>query len=102
MLSALAPHARPRQFNNPTSVIAARTFARVPSMIGASGKRQCSEVFPSSDAANFTGAGLVSANSASCSGTKRFWIAIASPNRPSIHASCIAATSRGATLALSR
>ena len=39
-------------------------------------------------------------NSASCSGTRRFWIAIASPNRPSIQASCIAATSRGATFAV--
>ena len=69
-------------------------------MIGASGRRQCSDVLPSSDAANFTGAGLVSENSASCSGTSRFWIAIASLTRPSCQASCIAAHSRGATFAV--
>src|ERR1700761_1979328 len=49
-----------RQFSNPTSVIAARTLARVLSMIGASGSRHLSDVLPNRLAANFTGAGLVS------------------------------------------
>ena len=47
-------------------------------MDSASGSLHFSVALPTSEAANFTGPGLVSENNASCSGSKRCWIAIAS------------------------
>ena len=55
-------------------------------MIGASGNRQRSDEMPSSEAANFTGAGLVSLNSASCNGRSRFCSAIVHVSDGSKHA----------------
>src|SRR6185437_3465608 len=91
---------RPHQLRRPALRIARCTFSCVSGMMAQSGWRTSAVQRPSSEAAYLTGAGLVSANSASCSGISRSLISRTEARSPRCHASCISEQSRGATLAV--
>ena len=82
--------ARPSASRSPPSPFVARVGST-------SGSRTSGEHFPSTLAAYFTGPGLASTKSASCSGIRRCWAARVAFGSPSIQCACISEQMRGAT-----
>src|SRR5271166_6472824 len=91
---------RSHQLSRPAPRIACCTLCCVSGTIAQSGWRTSGVQRPSSEAAYLTGAGLVSANSASCSGISRSLMSRTVLISPRCQASCISEQSRGATLAV--
>ena len=80
--------------------MASRTCFLVASVHSTSGRRSLALAWPTSSAPYFTGAGLVSTNSALCSGIRRSWISNTLSRSRFFQASCMSPQSRGAMLAV--
>src|SRR6266851_2143873 len=80
--------------------MASRTCFLVASVHSTSGRRSLALAWPKSSAPYFTGAGLVSTNSALCSGIRRSWISNTLSRSRFFQASCMSPHSRGAMLAV--
>src|SRR5215469_2028447 len=89
-----------RQFSRPAERIASLTRVCAADDADTSGSRTSGDDLPSNEAAYFTGAGLVSTNSASCRAANRILVFIAPAVSPFSQASCISAQARGAMLAV--
>src|SRR6516164_1922085 len=90
----------PHQLRRPALRIVRCTLSCVSGMIAHSGWRTSAVQRPSNETAYLTGAGLVSANNASCNGIRRSLISRTVAKLPRCQASCISEHSRGATLAV--